>query len=240
MYKLRSFVAACALLAIVAAATAAPAMAAPGKGTIGIVNGKPGGRVDICINGHEIRSNAKYGGRKYRILNPGDKVIKIFKADRRKCRGHLLGKRTIPLAAGDDLTIVFTKRFPKFTVFANGFGDIPATPGDPYPVPYLYWRHAADLGNTSFKFQYRITNPETPVAPVADPVWTKGDEAVISSSVGWGWKLRATRPDMDRTIANSKWIDLEIGKRYEWILLGSRPKNAKFIVWVRDIVEPTP
>ena len=75
---------------------------------------------------------------------------------------------------------------------------------------------------------------------MADPVWTKGDEAVIASAVGWGWKLRAVRPDMDRTIAKSMWIDAEDRQALRVDPVGHTPKNAKFIVWVRDIVEKAP
>ena len=49
--------------ALMVTAIGAPASAALGKGTIGIVNGIPGQRVDICIKGKEIRSRVPYGGR---------------------------------------------------------------------------------------------------------------------------------------------------------------------------------
>jgi hypothetical protein len=236
MHKVKSLIAVAALTALATTAIAAPVAAAPGKGTIGLVNGSPGStRVDLCINGKEIRSKVKYGGRKYRILNPGNKVIKVYKADPRTCKGKLLGKKTIPLVAGDDFTIVFTRKSPKFTMFSNTFGDVPAAPGDPIPAAIIYLRHAADLGNAAFKLQ--LADPPEPITPSVDPVWTKGDQIVAPIPPGYTLKLRATRPDNSWVFAQSPWVDMEASKRYEWILLGDKPKNAKFIVWIRDIVE---
>jgi hypothetical protein len=235
MPKLKPIIAGAALTALAVTAIAAPAAAAPGKGTIGLVNGAPGGRVDLCINGKEIRSKTPWGGRRYRVLSPGDKKIKVFKADPRKCRGKLLGKKTISLAAGDDLTVVFTRKSPKFTLFANAIGDVPAAPGDPLPYGLLYFRHAADLGDAAFKYQ--SAGPPAPVGPSVDPVWTKGDEVSTTSPEGSSWRLRTTRPDKAWVFAQSPWIDFEASRRYEFILLGTTPKNARIIVWSRAVVE---
>jgi hypothetical protein len=236
MSKVKTLIASAALTALAATAFAAPATAAPGKGTIGLVNGAPGSaRVDLCIGGKEIRSKAKYGARTYRILSPGNKVIKVFKADPRKCKGKLLGKKTIPLTAGDDFTIVFTRKLPKFTVFSNPRADVPAAPGDPILLAVFYWRHAADLGNAAFKYQVAL--PSTPTGPSVDPIWTKGDQVSSPQPSGASAKLRATRPNKSWVFAQSPWVDMEASKRYEWILLGDKPSNAKFIVWIRPIVE---
>lgn len=237
MHKVRKLVAVSALTALALTAFAAPAAAAPGKGTIGLVNGAPGStRVDLCINGKEIRSKVKYGGRKYKILSPGFKTIKVYKADYRKCKGTLLGKKTLSLAAGDDWTIVFTRKSPKFTMFSNTVGDVPAAPGDPYPSAVTWQRHAADFGNATFRYQY--ANPPIAVFPALDPFFTKGSQAgPWLWDDGTSFKVRATRPDKSWVFAMSPWVDLEASRRYEFILLGDKLKNAKFIVWSRPILQ---
>ena len=242
MHKVRTLIVSATLTALAATAIALPAAAAPGKGTIGLINGAPGtGRVDLCINGKEIRGRTKYGGRAYRVMTPGNKTIKVFKADPRKCKGKLLGKKTIALVAGDDFTIVWTRKSPKFTTFSNTLGDIPAAPGDPYAVDFMFWRHAADLGNASIKYQY--AEPPSAVfpaiAPSVDPVWVKGDQfgPQQAGGPGYEWRLRATRPDKSYAFAKTPWIVTEASRRIEMILLGDKPKNAKFIVWIRTVVE---
>jgi hypothetical protein len=44
-------------------ALAMPAVAADTKGTLAIVNGVPGTKVDVCLNGMEVRSRLPYGGK---------------------------------------------------------------------------------------------------------------------------------------------------------------------------------
>ena len=51
---------AAATLAITA--LTAPAAAADTTGTLAIVNGVPGTKVDVCIGGKELRSKLSYGG----------------------------------------------------------------------------------------------------------------------------------------------------------------------------------
>ena len=116
--------------------------------------------------------------------------------------------------------------------------QFPSAPGDPVPVAVFYWRHAADLGNAAFKFQ--VAQPPSPISPTVDPVWTKGDQIFSSATAGMTLKLRATRPDKSWVFAQSPWIDMEASMRYEWILLGNKLSNAKFVIWVRKIVEKAP
>ena len=231
--RLRTIAMTAAVMALAVTALGAPASATHGKGTIGIVNGIPGQRVDLCINGKEIKSRAPYGGRAFRSLPVGDKWIKIFKADPRKCKGKKLGKKHISLAHDADWTIVINKQFPKFVVFNNGkLGRIPPD-GPDFGGAYIALRHAADLGNVDFLFTQQL--PEAPIDPSAHPVWHEGDQYLIASAVPIAWRVRATRPHKTKTLAKSGFIHLKAGHRYEWYLLGTKAKNARFIVWTRAI-----
>ncbi len=99
MHKLRRTIVVASLTAMAISALAAPSSALVGKGTIGVVNGIPGQRVDICINGKEIRGNVDYGGRTSKTINSGIKSIKVYKADPRKCKGVKVAQTVIDLGA---------------------------------------------------------------------------------------------------------------------------------------------
>ena len=216
-------------------AIGAPASAALGKGTIGIVNGIPGQRVDICIKGKEIKSRVAYGGRAFRTLTEGSKLIKIFKPDPRKCKGVKLAQKRIELAAGDDWTIVINRHSPKFIMFDNtGLGTIPPD-GPDFVVAFSARRHAAELGAVNF-----LLGVEAPIGPAFHPVWHQGDQALNAVGGGASYRLRATRPDKTKTLAKSNFVELKASRRYEWYLLGTKAKNAKFIVWSRAISLPIP
>lgn len=236
MHRIRKTVAIASLAALAITMLAAPASALPSKGTIGVVNGIPGQRVDICINGKEIRSNVKYGGRVHRTMLEGTKVVKVYKANPRTCKGVKLAKKVIGLGGGGDLTIVFNKQAPRVVVFDNaGLGFIPPG-GTPLPTAPFAWRHAADLGRVQFK--YTLADPEQLITPAVAPVWIEGDQFATDVDPGTGMRLRATRPGKAWTIAKSPFLTLEAGRRYEWYLLGTTAKNAKFIVWGRPVSGP--
>ena len=223
--------------ALLVTAIGAPASAVLGKGTIGIINGIPGQRVDICIKGKEIRSRVPYGGRAFRTLTEGSKLIKIFKPDRRKCKGVKVAQKRIELAAGDDWTIVINRHSPKLTMFANtGLGTIPPD-GPDFASSFIAFRHAAELGAVNFHF---ATFSETPIGPSVDPLWHQGDQVTGGIGPGGSLRLRATRPEKTKTLVKSNFILLKPGRRYEWYLLGTKAKNAKLIVWSRAISAPIP
>lgn len=238
MHPYRKAMVVTTLAALAATALAAPSAAIVGRGTIGVVNGIPGQRVDICIDNQEIRGNVRYGGRVVRTMFEGSKTVKVFKADPRPCKGVKLAQKVIDLTNLQDLTVVVNKQAPKVVVFDNTDLGAIGIPGTPYPGGFIAWRHAADLGDVSMKYLY--AEPEKPIgpAPAADPVWREGDQIMEDVGEGTGLRLRATRPDADVTIAQSQFVTIEASRRYEWYLLGTKPKNAKFVVWSREVSQP--
>jgi hypothetical protein len=226
-----------AAAAMAVTALGAPAAASHGKGTVGIVNGFPGQKVDICINGKEIRSRVPYGGRAFRTMTPGSKLIKIFKADPRKCRSRKVAQKRIGLVEDADLSYVIGKQAPKFTRFDNMFlGAIPPNGPDTH-FGYVAYRHAASLGSVNFHFAV-VT--DSPIGPAANPIWQRGDQSAGDVTPGTTYRIRATRPEATSTLAKSRIIEIKHGHRYEWYLLGTKAKNAKFIVWDRRVSQPIP
>jgi hypothetical protein len=226
--------AASAALAITA--LGAPVTAVEGEGTIGLINGIPGQRIDFCINGKEVRSATQYGGRAYRTLTEGPKRIKIFKADKRKCRGTKIAEKSYLLTANADVVLVVgNKPSKKFTMFDNT--DLGTFPPDGPPLGYSWMvtRHAATLGPVNIFAAREYSEWPTPGTL---PVWRRGDEGYRYASreeEGTYQGVRATRPQKARRIAKSQMVATKNSYRYEWYLLGTNDKNAKFIVWTRPI-----
>ena len=67
-----------------------PVAAATTKLTV--VNGHPGTRVDVCVQGREIKSGLRYGGVVFRTTNTAFVVVKLYKRDPRPCGGRPLGQ----------------------------------------------------------------------------------------------------------------------------------------------------
>jgi hypothetical protein len=237
--RLRTFLISGALTALATTAIAGPAIGADTEGTLAIVNGIPGKRIDVCVNGKEIKSNLPYGGKVLKdVVGTGPTNLKFYEHDPRRCRGHQVGREILNLAPADDLTIVATKNDPKVVIFVNlGYGEIPPA-GTMYPVARIIWRHAAETPVT-FRFRSWVPDPETPVNLAADPVSTKGQEAATTAAQSIIIQFRVTLPDDPDTIAVKR-AEMEASHRYEWILVGSKPGNAKFVFLDREISNPSP
>ena len=243
MHGSRRIVGGAIAAALLVTALGAPASAAVGKGTVAVVNGIPGERVDVCINGREIKSRLGYGGHMSKTINPGDKLLKIYRTDPRTCRGNVLAQATfslgIPPNASSDLTLVATKASPqKVVVFDNaGLGIIPPD-GAPYGGAFFAWRHASGHGDVNL--HYSLFNPEQPWHPSANPIWEKGDQYTLSSAAGYGFQVWATRPELSQTLAKSPLVVMKTDRRYEAYLLGTNRQNARFIVFSRAVSQLAP
>ena len=239
MGRARALIIAGAIGALAVTAIGAPVAAADTQGTLAIVNGIPGKRVDVCINGNELRSDLPYGGVFLRnVISTGNKNLKFYERDPRTCRGNVLAQKNVALAAGGDLTIVATKNAPKVVVFSNtGLGEDPPA-GAPFGFAIFVWRHAAEMP-ANFKYRVWSPSPEAPVGPSVDPVWTKGDQVASASLDDYIWQVRATRPEDPDTLAVKK-AELQVERRYEWILVGSNAGNVKFVLFSRAISAPSP
>ena len=241
MNRLRLIVG-CALAMVELAAVAAPLAAADTKGTLAIVNGIPGTKVDVCLNGAEIKSNLAYGGAVLKnVVGTGSKNLKFYARDPRTCRGTRLVRTVFPLAAGDDLTIVVTKKAPRIVTFDNRspvfLGEIP--PQGAASDTYLAWRNASEM---PVNFRYRVWNPapiEIPVVPGADAIFGKGQQFRNAVMPGQMVRLRARRPEALETLATATGEFLG-SHRLDWILVGSKPGNARFVTLDRIVSLPSP
>jgi hypothetical protein len=85
----------------------------------------------------------------------------------------------------------------------------------------------------------RDRTPGDTVGFAADPISTKGQQLIHSSSLNYFVRLRATLPDDPDTIAVKR-VGLAVSRRCEWILIGSNPGNAKFVLLARAISQYSP
>ena len=118
MRSARHLIIGAATLALTLTAIGAPVSAA-GSGKVAVINGVPSKRIDVCVNGTEIKSALPYGKKAFRKLKAGPKRIKFYKKDPRVCKGKLMAKKSFRFPAGSDLTIAMTRFGPKVVIFDN-------------------------------------------------------------------------------------------------------------------------
>lgn len=222
-------------------AVAAPAGAADPNGTLAIVNGIPGTKVDVCLNGREIKSGLPYGQAILRgVVATGNKNLKFFARDPRTCRGTVLAQTSFPLAAGGDITVVVTKKAPKIVTFENtGLGEIPPL-GTPLRSAPFAIRSAAEIA-ADFSYHYWNDAVDVPISPSA--IFLKGQQWLVGSGGGFvadnAVRIQATTLGSAVPVV-SPIIQTLASHRYEWILVGTKRANARFVVTDRLASNPSP
>ena len=243
MHGLRKLMLGSAAAALALTALGAPAAAADTAGTLAIVNGVPGQRIDICIGSKEQRSGVPYGSY-YRkdVIGTGPKVLRFYKQNNAKtCGGTKLGQKTLDIGAGDDFTVVLTKKSPKIVVFDNAspfhLGEIPPR-GVDLTYPWVSWANAAEF-DTNLFYTWWSPNPTFPVTPNANPLFEKGDRFVGIPGAEHIYRLWATMPEKSAEIA-ARGFRSKDSRRYEAILVGTVRANAKFVLINRGISAVSP
>jgi hypothetical protein len=235
--RFRAVVVASAVVALMVSALGAPvAVGASGWAEVVIVNGIPGTNIDICLNGKEVRSGLPYGSKIVKKRIARTQELKVYKADPRRCAGTKLARKSIPLVRDDDKTIVVTKNKPrKVLVFDNDFFP-PGSTGASGP---LVMRHAADLGTVRFVGQTTLVHPG-PFSHANVPEWSKGHEGTRGIPVVPGLSMAVLHVERlsSRVIAGPVTAHLPGSYRHEWILVGTKARNAKIVSFKRPS-EPT-
>ena len=244
MHGLRKVILGCAVasLALVSLG-AAPAAAADTTGTLVIVQGRPGVNVDICIGSKEQRSNKAFGSVYEKdVIGTGARLLRFFKYNpNKKCGGTLIAKKVLHITPGWDQTIVLTKFNPKIVMFDNTspyLGEIPPRGASIASAALFAWVNAADF-TTNFHYTYWSPNPELPIGPAVNPVWAKGARLATSFPDDYYMRIRATLPEQADTVAQRA-AYLKESRRYEFVLVGTNPNNARFMLINRGVSAPSP
>lgn len=219
-----------AIAALTLSALAGPVSAASST-KLAIVNGFPGKKVDVCVNGKEIKSGLKYGAKVFKTTSTPKATVKYFSRDPRTCKGTLIGKRTV---FADDATVVLTKKKPqKVVVFNNaGLGFVNSANNT-----YLAIRDAADVGEVGFTVALESISP-TPWFPSLDPIWTKGDEYAWAVDLGFGqyvMSIQVVLPASEYAYIAENFTAVTMGRRYEWIFVGSNSSNVRIVKIKRSV-----
>jgi hypothetical protein len=245
MHGIRKLLLGGAASALVLTSLALPAAASDTRGTLAVVNGWAGQKIDVCIGRKEKRTALPYGATyEQDVIGTGKKVLRFYKVNRRKtCAGTLIAKRRLQVTPGSDWTVVVTRRAPRVLVFDNTdpfLGEIPprgpALPDSAYAI-----RHAAEFG-ASLKGSVWSIVDEQYLSPVPSliPLWHKGDERTESAApagvfIGVAAGVSGQSEPVAQRIARFR-----PGVRYEYVLVGTKPGNARMALIRRGISAVSP
>ncbi len=240
MKSARSLVASSLVAALAIIAIAVPASAAPTKGSLTVLNGRPGTRVDICIGKtKELRSNLGYGSVARKRL-AGTRALRFRKAAPGICKGKVLAGKALDLSGGANMTVVLTTRTPKVLVYDDADVDAQAPEGG----SGLGIRHAADLAANNVYMRRTIWKDpfvkDDPIGPALISTFAKGDQGVFPLVIlpDYVMRIKATRADAATVVAKAPLIELDSGLRYEFILIGTKASNARMVSLVTALSAP--
>lgn len=229
MDRIRRICLAGAVLALAATAIGAPVSALTIPPQLAIVQGFPGSRVDICLNGKEVRSRMRYGKKLLLSPNEGTYKLKVFKHDPRKCKGTKIAQRTFTLGSEGDLSIVVGPGRPRVLIFDNAL--LPRIGGAADPT-YIAWHQAARAPLIDFYVQFAAqVGPYTPT--VGANAYARGDWYAVPATAGAQWVIWATLDEKTKVIAGPKVIDVQANRRYEQFLIGTRLRNYRIVTFSR-------
>ena len=209
--------AATAALAIATFAGSVSATTATGA-TVFLVNGLPGSSVDVCVNGHSVRSNFRYGQQLSFTRPAATYTLRVWAHRAIPCHGFLLSSKSLALTAGLNETVVarYVGGHPALTAFTN------------------------DLTGTNVS-QATITVRHTATAPTVDIWLNDGASPAITGLVRGG----SAGPMAVTAGVNSWWASAVGGFRpligprvaqlaastaYQIYAIGTSPANYRFVV----------
>ncbi len=198
---------------------AMPGASAAGHGaTVWVAHGIPGTKVDVCVDGAEVRSNFKYG-KAFALegVPAGRYNIKVFLAnDNKECRGTLAIQQRVDLTDGLNATAV-AKLYgggPSLEIFVNDLG----LSGD----ASVTVRHAASAP----KVDVWVNGGK---APLVEDL-RKGNEAG-PVGVGQGvYSYWVSLPGDYAPVIGPDVAMLEAGTAYQVTAVGTDASNYRFIV----------
>ena len=245
MHGIRKLLLVGAASALVLTSLALPAAASDTRGTLAVVNGWAGQKFDVCFGRKEKRTALPYGAAyEQDVIGTGKKVLRFYKVDRRKtCAGTLIAKQRLQVTPGSDWTVVVTRRAPRVLVFDNTdpfLGEIPprgpALPDSAYAI-----RHAAEFGAFLKGSVWSVVEDQylSPL-PSLIPLWSKGDERTESAApagvfIGVAAGVSGQSEPVAERIARFR-----PGVRYEYVLVGTRPGNARMALIRRGVSAVSP
>lgn len=218
-------------LALGAGALGVPAAANEHPAQVAIVQGWPGERLDLCLNGKEIRSRAGYGSKTILVLDPGSYTLKAFVRDPRKCKGTKVAQRSFDLIAHGDLSMVVARGKPKVVLFDN---DALQDVGPAVHQAWIVWRHAAKAKAVNFY----VPDIEPTVPASSHTKFRRGDSAFRLSSTNEGAAIWVTPHGKEQALAGPKLFQATLVERHEFYFIGTKPSNYRLVSFSRPTLAP--
>ncbi|MGZ8613124.1 MAG: DUF4397 domain-containing protein [Actinomycetota bacterium] len=204
---------------------AGPASAgADTRATVFVVHGIPGVKVDVCIGGiGEVASGLSYAERFKKLLDAGSYSLKVRTASKGECKGAVVTKAPLTVAALDNVTAVvrYVDGKPGITKFTNDVS--PTAPGE-------------------IRFAAAHMMKSGPV-----DVWANGEIAITSVARGatseivlpadvqygvWGTDSGETTPIVGpRVIDNTG-----EGQAFTFIMVGTKVANSRLVIFKQPVV----
>ena len=214
-----------AMLAIVVMALAvlgAPASAAKTRMTI--VNGTSGKKLDVCVNGREIKKGLAYGRFVKTSVNKPRATVKFYPRKKGACSGRVLGKKVVKPARA---VVVRTKKKPgRVLLFKE-----PNLPAPSAVVAYDVIGHglnASELDRISFSVKF-----------VAGSAIAMGGQSFDKGEQGRILNLQLGDDVLDSNVSAFQLPETFIAgpaagvirsfRYYQWLLVGAVPDDAKLI-----------
>lgn len=224
MHRIKALVVACAAATLALTAFGAPVAAVAPSTKMAIVNGDPFRKVDVCVNGKEIRSGLAYGAKVFKTTPTESAMVKFFKRSAKKCGGGLIGARRV---YPGDAVVVLTRKTPQRVVV---FNTAPVGGNTAF-----FYGNASDISNVEFAWDYSSVIWQT---AADESRWVKG-----YSESYWD-ELLADDLNVDMVTVRDfttskpyaeKSVFVRAGQRREYIFLGTGKLTAKLVVITRKL-----
>lgn len=192
--------------------------------TVFVAHGIPGAKVDVCVNGAEVRSNFRYGRQFKAELPAGNYRVKVYLADPRECRGVKVIDEQLALSDGLNATAVarIINGAPGLQVFVNDL-DIDG------PGASLTVRHTAKAPTVDVYLagtvDLAIDGSEPTIADFPRGA-SAGPVPIKPNTYAW-W---VTLADQTAPVIGPAVAYLEAGVAYQVHAVGTKPSNYRFIV----------
>jgi hypothetical protein len=195
--------------------------AAARPATVNVVHGVPGAKVDVCVNGDEVKSGFVYTQKFAAELPAGEYKLAIKLAEPGNCDGALVRTKNVELKGGKNYTVIagLTKKgSPKLFAFMNKMGDLA-------------------------KGEARVQVRHTAAAPAVDvwvndaPAITKfkpGAEATVVLPKG-DYRVAVAPAGTTTVVIGPRMFELSGGMAYQVFAVGSGDAGYRFLVVAQEV-----
>lgn len=186
--------------------------------TVFMVNGLPGSLVDVCVNGHAVKSNVRYG-QQFSFSRPAATYkMRVWAHRAVPCHGLLLSSKSLVLTDGLNETVVarYVSGHPALTVFTNDLTGTSVTDAT------ITIRHTATLGPVDVW----INGGASPAVSSLARGASSGPAPVAAGVTSW-W---ASAVGGFAPVIGPRVAKLVAGTAYQIYAIGTKLSNYRFVV----------